>query len=135
MPIDTTRNECLSLATHTVHGRIVRDEMYGVLEDSFVQHSTRLMLWDLSDAQATHIKPEMLQRFVARSSKLGADRTEGKTAIVAPNDLTFGLARMSGTYTEMEEAPYEMRVFRKFDDALAWLLEDMNEGLGPYGSQ
>jgi hypothetical protein len=47
------------------------------------------------------------------------DAPRGRTAVVAPTDLAFGLARMTQVF--MEEGPAEVRVFHSEEDALAWL--------------
>ncbi len=45
-----------------------------------------------------------------------------KIAIVAPNDFTYGLARMYETFRHLNErSKREVRVFRSMQDALAWL--------------
>ena len=44
-----------------------------------------------------------------------------KVAIVAPNDLVFGLARMYEVFSELEKVPWDLVVFRAVDAALAWL--------------
>jgi hypothetical protein len=42
-----------------------------------------------------------------------------KVAVVAPGDLSFGLARMCEVFSD--EAPWRFEVFRTADAALAWL--------------
>jgi len=42
-----------------------------------------------------------------------------KTAVVAPRDISFGLARMYQAYSDL--APGDVVVFRAVDAALAWL--------------
>ena len=50
-------------------------------------------------------------------------REDGKTAIVAPDDVTFGLSRMYGILTEGQGPPFETRSFRSVEEAYQWLLE------------
>jgi hypothetical protein len=42
-----------------------------------------------------------------------------KIAIIAPEDISFGLSRMYETYTD--SVPWDLVVFRSVDTALAWL--------------
>lgn len=57
-------------------------------------------------------------------NRLTRDRLERRpeplqTAVLAPNDLAFGIARMYGAYAS--EGAEQVGVFRKFDEAMAWL--------------
>ena len=46
-------------------------------------------------------------------------KSRPKVAVVAPKDLSFGLARMYGCYSGIEL--WDFTVFRAIDAALAWL--------------
>jgi hypothetical protein len=48
-------------------------------------------------------------------------RPAGKTAIVAPDDLRFGMSRIAEAFAEMEKLPWEMKAFRSIDTAINWL--------------
>jgi hypothetical protein len=52
-----------------------------------------------------------------------------KIAVIAPKNLSFGLARMFEAFSDT--APFDFGVFRELDAALAWLgaPEDLLEGL------
>jgi hypothetical protein len=57
-------------------------------------------------------------------------RTSTKFAIVAPDDLAFGLGRMYGAYRRLDErSTKEVGVFRTVAEALAFLgIQDLEEG-------
>jgi len=55
--------------------------------------------------------------------KLGFSRQGGKTAVVAPKDLVYGLARMFQIMSDTDDFPFETRVFRSYEEAEQWLLE------------
>ena len=79
-------------------------------------------LVDFSKADFTNLSADGLNRVFDIVSHLyisnGLDK-EIKTAIVAPDDLSFGLSRMYQiTHDQSEE---EMMVFRTMDSALKWL--------------
>lgn len=50
-----------------------------------------------------------------------ADREPRRVAIVAPQDLTFGMARMLEAFSGMEGSQDERRVFRSEEEAYEWL--------------
>ena len=72
---------------------------------------------DMSSMSAQEIENLVSARLL-RASAVGA----GRLAIVAGNPLTFGFGRMFETYAE-DVLPFRMRIFKKTDDALAWLRE------------
>jgi hypothetical protein len=64
---------------------------------------------------------------VADLRKLAADikhrpelRARSKSAVIASSNLVYGLLRMYEVFSEGD--PVEMRVFRKPEEAMAWLL-------------
>src|SRR5262245_22008286 len=59
------------------------------------------------------------QAAVAVLHQPNPERLPYRTAIVAPADVSYGLARMYEAYQEPTAG--ELRVFRSLDDALAWL--------------
>ena len=124
MPIETTRDADRNLTTHVVMGSVSEKEMHGVLEDFYDGQPTALVLWDMSQAELAHVTAEMLQKFVRRAAKLGVHRRGGRTAVIAPEDLQFGLGRMSETFAEIESTPYSYCVFRSRQDAMHWLTSD-----------
>ena len=121
MPIKTTRDKEQNLTTHFVTGFASEEEMHGVLEDFYGQQPTALVLWDMSQAELAHVTPSMLQKFLRRAAELGLSRQGGQTAIVAPDDLQYGLGRMAEALSEFESTPFSFSVFRSRQDALLWL--------------
>jgi hypothetical protein len=58
-------------------------------------------------------------RLVAQALAPYAERIGGRCAIVATEDIHFGLSRMGSVYSE--SVGVETEVFRNQDEALAWL--------------
>ena len=75
---------------------------------------------DLSNAVLAEISREdlaqMIEVLVARGDRRGA-----RVAMVAPDDLAFGLSRMISSMAD-EPLPQERRVVRTFQEALNWLV-------------
>jgi len=75
-----------------------------------------LMLWDLSRAQlAPSFDVPSITSFIRRHRP----DVPGYTAVVADQDVTYGLSRMGQAY--MEGLPVDFQVFRNRDEALSWL--------------
>jgi hypothetical protein len=68
----------------------------------------------------------MIARVYQRHSARLPLRKGGKTAVVAPRDVDFGLSRMTeALHTSGRPAPpYEFTVFRTEQEALAWIEGD-----------
>jgi hypothetical protein len=63
-----------------------------------------------------------IQELAAISARMDLPALLSKFAIVAPENLEFGIARMYGTYRDLEErSTKKVAVFRTRSDALAWL--------------
>jgi len=126
MPIVTTQDFDHDLTVHVVTGAITDDEMFETLESFYAGRLTRLLLWDMSQADLQTTTADTLRRFVQRAAELGVRRTGGKTAVITSTALQYGLARMTEAFAKMEAAPYEFRAFKSHDEALAWLLPVSN---------
>ena len=122
MGIKITRDEYQDLTLHDVTGPVSEEEMYEALENFYKRKPTALLLWDMSQADVSHVTPDILQRFVRKSTELEMRRQGvGRIAVVASEDLQYGLARMSQVFAEMESAPYSFGAFRSLQEALQWL--------------
>ena len=121
MSIETTRDPQLDLTTHVVTGPVREEEMYLALEGRGEEDQTALVLWDMSEAEVSHVTAGILRRFIKRAAELGKAREGGRTAVVAPNNLAYGLARMSEAFTELVASPFSFKAFRTQPEALTWL--------------
>ena len=75
---------------------------------------------DLRHAELSRITAEGLRALDTLVRDKTGDYCESfKTAVVAPDDLEFGLARMYELLSE--ESPESVMVFRELDQALAWI--------------
>jgi hypothetical protein len=114
--------------------RIVIALAYGVLTDEDVfafQHS----VWSGTDVvgynelgdmtNVTDVSIASIHRvrdLAMTAADMDVSDATSKFAIVAPEDLGFGLARMFQAYREMEKASKkEVGVFRTLEKAFAWL--------------
>jgi hypothetical protein len=121
MSITTTRDRENDLTTHVITGYADEKEMHAVLEEDYSSEPTLRVLWDMSQAQVGHVTAEILRNFVKAAAQKGVPGKGGRSAVIAPQDLQFGLARMSEFFTELEEAPFKFSAFRTREEALQWL--------------
>ena len=92
-------------------------------------------LVDLRRAESSARSRAALQQVAdfVREQFTGAE-TGAKVAVLAPRDLSYGLARMYKAFSAA--APLDFSVFRSVDDALPWLgvpedvLDDLEEEKG-----
>jgi hypothetical protein len=79
-------------------------------------------LVDVSDVERIALpSAERVRQLASLSSGMDA-RTPAKLAIVAPQDVQFGLGRMYQVYRELESrSTKQVHVFRSLELALAWL--------------
>lgn len=77
-------------------------------------------IWDLSETDMAQFDWKFIEQLLEIRARFPA-RGDALIAIVAPADLSFGIARM---YASRGVAlPQEMTVFRDLDAAEAWLAE------------
>jgi len=121
MPIRTTRDPGTDLTIHEVTGPADEAEMYSALQGDGADSQTALVLWDMTRAEVAHVTPEILRRFIRKAADLGQARRGGRTAVVAADDLAYGLARMSEALSDLAESPYSLQAFRSRGEAMVWL--------------
>ena len=124
MEIEITKDEHLTV--HNVKGLVSEEGMHDALEMFYKEDPTPLLLWDMSQSDVRNVTPAILLNFAKRSAKLGASRQGGRTAVVAPEDLQYGLARISEVFLETESSPHSFFVFRTREKALQWLMANDN---------
>jgi hypothetical protein len=114
--------------------RLVWAEAHGILlaEDLFEYQRT---VWGRPDVQGYHElvdmsgvadipapSPEGIRALAALSAAMDPPFPGSKFAIVAADDLAFGLGRMYQTHRELTgTSSKEVAVFRSLPEALAWL--------------
>ena len=127
MPIRTKRDSAGELTEHVISGSVTAEEVITCQTMFYEAGPTRMVLLDLSEADMALLTTENMRQFIRRTATLGLERQDGRTVIVAPAPLQYGLGRMAESYGEIESIPYTLRVFLKRDDAVRWLEESDNQ--------
>lgn len=111
----------LNIFVHT--GQISNDEFITFYRQLFQNASFDPLpnqLVDLRAADSTSRSPKVLQMFAdVMQARVNTMTMRPKVAIIAPNDLSFGLARMYEAFAS--SVKWDFVVFRTMDVALAWL--------------
>ena len=92
------------------------DEIRAAIIDVAENHLSDLRLWDLSRADINLTSSQIEQLAKYGKSKFSIP---SKVAIVAPEDLTFGLMRIYEVYRKQDLT--EIKVFRSEQEARIWL--------------
>lgn len=115
---------------HAWEGTLLRMSFVGVYEpeDIIRQFETALaeapsakiaLLVDTTRSEVLGTRSPNQIRLVAQALAPYAERIGGRCAIVATEDIHFGLSRMGSVYSE--SVGVETEVFRTEEEALAWL--------------
>ena len=119
--IETIVDSQNDLSVFTVNGKLTADEIIERVEEYYITHPTKLVLWIMGDVDLSAITREGIERIIQTAKKNTGKRKEGKTAIVGSKDIEYGLARMYEAYTGFENLPYEYKIFKDVDEAKEWL--------------
>jgi hypothetical protein len=90
----------------------------------FLDEGSANLLWDLSSATLVRISSRELTELAVTFGRIAhGRRIPGRTAAVCPQSLEYGLARMFAVLLGDERHPAQVGVFRRLDEAKAWLTE------------
>ena len=117
--IETTVGLEKNLTMYVVNGRVSADEIIEKVVEYCTTHPTGLVLWVMENAFTKSISE--IQKIILTAKKYSGSRKEGKTAIVGPKEIDYGLGRMYKTFSEIEGLPYEYRVFKELEETKNWL--------------
>lgn len=107
----------------SVTGETTADEITRTIVAHNSREMTRLILWDLTKATFQTLTGNQVRDFAQTTRQFLDRRKGGKTAVVVPSDLGFGLARMYDIVQENTQMQVSHMTFREKELALQWLLE------------
>jgi hypothetical protein len=114
------------VSTFTAQGELSRAEVLAAYDDFLARGPTRLVLWDLTLATVARVPTDDVRLLAKQLARMGEEHpSRGRTAILCAEGLTFGLARMLGTFLEIEGFPGKVGVFRELKTARAWLTDEV----------
>jgi len=104
-----------------VRGMLTCEDIIHSLEEFFKHGVTPHLLWDFTSADLSGITQKDMEEIITVAKSYAHLRKNGKTALLVPKDLSFGLSRMYETLSEIREHPILHRLFRDMGKAMAWL--------------
>jgi hypothetical protein len=123
MPVEYESDPYLDLTIATIKGTPTLDEILSAVESFYSNQPTKKVIWDWTESDPSRLTAfdvELLAGFPARYTDL---REGGKTAMVAPDNLSFGISRMFQTFGQMNGLPFTVRVFHSIGDAFLWIAD------------
>lgn len=111
------------LTEYICTGVVDRAEIMDAVNSFYADTPTPHVLWDLGDANVSALSAADVEVLAQHTVERAHSREEGKTAIVAPKDMGFGLSRMFQTFADLASHQASVRVFRTRDDAIEWFDE------------
>jgi len=122
--IERSVDKNAQLTIYIAKGTVSSEEIKTAISDFYqLGPVTRNVLWDVSQAVLTDLSTEDVHQISQVPRNFLELRKDGKTAIVAPDDLAYGLSRMYQGSSQPEELPFEVQVFRDSETAHKWLVE------------
>ena len=121
MAIAIERSE--DFITLTLTDKITADDLYRGVDALYESDPPAKVLWDLTDAEVLDVPDgtNQLRSFSSYAAEKGKSRKGSKVAVISREDVQFGMARMTAAFAELNEAAYDMKIFRDQPTALAWL--------------
>jgi len=130
MPITKQFDSTKILTTFKCDGDLSFREIVGSMKDFYGgidNPPTKKLIWNLRNATIWSLTMEELKAIAQLSVENEGLMKGGKTAVVAPKDIDFGLARIYQAHTVGSER--ELMVFRTLDEAKEWMDLESNETL------
>jgi hypothetical protein len=119
--ITTRRINDLDLMVLTGTGSITTEEVMAAMEEMYAGSPTRLVLWDLSHADITSIGFDDVKNISKLTVRYAGVREDGKTAIIAAQQVAFGIGRVYESLLDGSSEPIRVQVFWTLEEALAFL--------------
>ena len=124
MPIHTQIDLTRQLTIYTVTETVTFDEIMIILKEFYSTKPTLKVLCDLSKGSLASISYKQIEKLIEYVCDMERKtRIIEKLAAVSHKAINYGLLRMAQISLDMKDFKPEHRIFRKFDDAVAWLDE------------
>jgi len=126
MPITAHVDPDTGIAHYSATGDVTRDDVLSIIAQVYSDPAFRspwLSMWDLTGGRPLFTADEL--REVAAYVRAHRPVDAGRIAIVATEDLAFGMSRMYEVFAS--DLQVETKVFRDSEPARQWLLEDQAE--------
>lgn len=121
MPFSIETFEHLNLTVITANGEIMPGEPLETIRAFYGGRPTKDAIWDFRAVSMSQMSTDEIQLILDHGLKNILKRQFGKTALVAPGDHDFELARNTSTIGDLKDVPWEMQAFRTMEEAARWI--------------
>ena len=111
------------LTEYVCTGVMDRAEITDAVDAFYADDPTANVIWDLTDANLSALSAVDVQMVAEHTASRAHSRSGGKTALVAPTDMDFGMSRMFQTMIDNADHQASVSVFRSRDEAVEWIDE------------
>ena len=119
--IDTEVDRSRKITTFTVSGTVTARDFAIAIRSFYAGEITLHALWDFREGDVELTDAEIWNLARSVSSLNLSTRRGGKTAFVAQEGTSFGLAKMYQLITDTMSLPFEIKVFTDLGEANRWL--------------
>ncbi|MCW8955879.1 MAG: hypothetical protein OQL09_03280 [Gammaproteobacteria bacterium] len=125
MTLDTIIDTHINIVIHTAYGKFgpgdVKHILDGLISNPDFKQDMNVV-WDFREVTDINFSAEELKQIVGYTeAHLAYRKPDYKLALVASDDLIFGLARMFMAYSE--HLPIKITTLRTLKEAMAWVQE------------
>jgi plasmid stabilization system protein ParE len=110
-----------NLTIYTCKGQISVDEVKKKVKSFYEGAPSLHVIWDFTEADLSSITADEIRALASGVERLAHSREGGKTAIVAPEDISYGFGRMYQIFAEIYAQIAYIQVFRSRSEAERWL--------------
>ncbi len=121
MSISVSYDPARDLTIFTAQGEFNYEDQIEAMREYYGGNPTPNLLLDMRSIEGERVSNEELRAIVRFAKEHGAKRPPGKTAIVSPHDVDFGLSRVVEVFGSMENLSWPIRPFRSMEKALEWI--------------
>ena len=109
------------LTVHTCSGAVTGEDLLCAVKALYDDGPTLKHLWDMTNAEVSSVDGPKLRQIADFAKSSAPSGVGGRTAIVAPSNLAFGLGRMYEAFARSAGIKTEVRVFRSLGEGRDWL--------------
>lgn len=109
------------LTTLKIVGSVAMPDLLAFFGSYFAGTPTRYMAVDVSVAPVTHFSAAEAEGLNTQLASMPNSQGCERAAVIAPDDLHYGMSRMFATFAESKGLAGEVGIFRRHEDAEAWL--------------
>ena len=121
MPFTIETLEHQELTVIKAKGDILPGEPMKTIKAFYDGRPTKDCIWDFTAASMSQMSTDEIQLILDHAMKNILKRQFGKTALVAPEDHDFELARTTSTIGDLKDVPWDLQAFRTMEEAVQWL--------------